>query len=116
MEEPAKCIGVPMHIASSVLDARMNDIKLEGKDMLKDVRVRRRELNGRKSAKQVHRFCQGLVEEVEAGEGREPEGPELCEMEERERRCKSVRDDVERGRNSVSTFNTGSHPLNLPAR
>jgi len=49
------------------------------------------------------------------GKGSELEGLELCEMEEKERRCKSVRDDRERGRNGVPTFNTGSHPLNSPA-
>jgi len=80
-------------VASSVLDAHMNDIKLKGEDVLEDVRARGRGLDGCESAKQVHRFCQGLVEEVKAGKGREPEGPELCEIEEKERRCKSVRDD-----------------------
>ena len=101
-------------ITSSVLDTHMNDIELEGEGVLEDVHAHGRGLNGRKSAKQVHCFCQGLVEEVKVGKGREPEGPELCEIEEKERRCKSVRDDGERGRNGVPTFNTGSCTLNSP--
>ena len=83
-EEPAKRIGVPMRIASSVLDARRNDTELEGEDVPEDVQARRKKLDGRKSTKQVRCFCQGLVKEVEAGESREPDGPELCEMEEKE--------------------------------
>ena len=75
-------------ITSSVLDMRMNDIKLEGEDVLEDVRTCGRGLDGHKSAEQVCRFCQGLIEEAEVGKGRELEGPELCEMEEKERRCK----------------------------
>jgi len=42
--------------------------------------ARRGRLDGCESAEQVRRFCRSLVEEAEAGEGREPEGPELCEM------------------------------------
>ena len=36
-EKPAKHIGVPMRIASSVLGACLNDIELEGEDVLEDV-------------------------------------------------------------------------------
>jgi len=56
-EEPAEHVGVPMRIASSVLDARINDIELEGKGVLKDVCVCSRELNGHKSTEQVCCFC-----------------------------------------------------------
>jgi len=36
IEKPAEHIGVPMYIASSVLDAHLNDIELKGKVMLEN--------------------------------------------------------------------------------
>ena len=73
-----------MRIASSVLDAHINDTKLEGEDVPEDVQACRKKLDGCESTKQACCFCQGLVKEAEAGKSREPDGPELCEMEEKE--------------------------------
>jgi len=61
-EEPAERVGVPVRIAGPVLDARVDDVELEGEDVLEDVRARGGRLDGRESAEQVRRFCRGLVE------------------------------------------------------
>ena len=55
------------HIGGPVLDTRMDDVELEGEDMLER----------RERVEDVRRFCRSLVEEAQAGEGGEAEGPEL---------------------------------------
>ena len=45
----------------------MDDVELEGEDMLER----------RERVEDVRRFCRSLVEEAQAGEGGEAEGPEL---------------------------------------
>jgi len=76
-EEHAERVGVPVHITGPVLDTCVDDVELEGKDVPEDVLARGGALDSRESAEQVRRFCRGLVEEAEAGEGGEAEGPEL---------------------------------------
>ena len=76
-EERAECVGVPVRVGGPVLDARVDDIELEGEDVLEDVRARRGRVERRERVEDVRRFCRGLVEEAQAGEGGEAEGPEL---------------------------------------
>jgi len=76
-EERAERVGVAVRIGGPVLDACEDDVELEGEDVLEDVRAGGGGLDGRERAEQVGRFCRGLVEEAEAGEGGEAEGPEL---------------------------------------
>ncbi len=40
-EERAERVGVAVCVARPVLDARVDDVELEGEDMLEDVRARR---------------------------------------------------------------------------
>ena len=56
-EEPAERVGIPVRIAGPVLDARVDDVELEGEDVLEDVRPRGGRLDRRESAEQVRRFC-----------------------------------------------------------
>ena len=46
-EERAERIGVPVRIAGPVLDACVDDVELEGEDVLEDVRARGGRLDGR---------------------------------------------------------------------
>ena len=101
-KERTESVGVPVRIAGPVFDACVDDVELKGEDVLEDVRARGGRLDGRERAEQVRRFCRGLVEEAEAGEGGEPKGPELCEGEGKGRRCMSeMRRRGEEGRTSV---------------
>ena len=76
-EEHAERVGVPVGVAGPVLDARVDDVELKGEDVLEDVRARRGRVEGRERAEHVRCFCRGLVEEAQAGERGEAEGPEL---------------------------------------
>lgn len=76
-EERAERVGVAVGVAGPVFDAGVDDVELEGEDVLEDVRARGGRYDGCERAEEVGHFGGGLVEEAEAGEGGEPEGPEL---------------------------------------
>ena len=73
-----------MRVCGPVFDAGVDDVELEGEEVLEDVRACGWGLDGRERAKEVGHFGGDLVEEAEAGEGGEAEGPELC------RECQEV--------------------------
>ena len=76
-EEYAERVGVAVRVAGPVFDAGVDDVELEGEDVLEDVRARGRGHDGRERAEEVRLFGGDLVEEAEAGEGGEAEGPQL---------------------------------------
>jgi hypothetical protein len=95
-EDRAERVGVPVGVAGPIPDAGVDDVELEGEDVLEDVRAGGRGRDAGEHAEEVRRLGRGLVEEAEAGEGGEAEGPELrwggqcrsvVEMEEGGDRC-----------------------------
>ena len=84
LEEHAERVGVAVRVCGPVFDAGVDDVELEGEEVLEDVRACGWGLDGRERAKEVGHFGGDLVEEAEAGEGGEAEGPELC------RECQEV--------------------------
>lgn len=55
-EEHAERVGVSVGIAGPVLDACVDDVELEGEDVLEDVRVRGGGCDGRERVEEVGRF------------------------------------------------------------
>lgn len=55
-EEGAEGVGIAVSIAGPVSDAGVDDVKLEGEDMLLDVRARRGGVDGSERVVQVRRF------------------------------------------------------------
>ena len=55
-EERAERVGVPVSVAGPVSDAGVDDVELEGEDVLEDVRARRGGLDRSERAVQVRRF------------------------------------------------------------
>jgi hypothetical protein len=78
-EEHAERVGVTVRVAGPVFDAGVDDVELEGEDVLEDVRASGGRRDGPERAEEVGHFGGDLVEEAEAGEGGEAEGPELRE-------------------------------------
>ena len=76
-EERAERVCVAVCVAGPVLDAGVDDVELEGEDVLEDVRARGGGRDAPERAVQVRRLGRGLVEQAEAREGGEPEVPEL---------------------------------------
>jgi hypothetical protein len=79
LEEHAERVGVTVRVAGPVFDAGVDDVELEGEDVLEDVRASGGRRDGPERAEEVGHFGGDLVEEAEAGEGGEAEGPELRE-------------------------------------
>lgn len=55
-EERAESVGVAVCVAGPVLDACVDDVELEGKELLEDVRARGGGRDGRERAEEVRRF------------------------------------------------------------
>jgi hypothetical protein len=56
-EERAERVGVPVRVGSPVLDARVDDVELEGEDVLEDVRAGRGWVERGERVEDVRRFC-----------------------------------------------------------
>jgi hypothetical protein len=118
-EERAEGVGVPVGIGGPIPDACEEDVELEGEDVLEDVRAGGGRLDGGERAEQVGRFRRGLVEEAEAGEGGEAEGPELSgEREGKEESVGGSGWEEERGVYGTMCvrLTRGSRPLDSLAR
>jgi hypothetical protein len=55
-QEHAECVGVSVSVAGPVPDAGVDDVELEGEDVLKDVRARRGRVERAERAVEVRRF------------------------------------------------------------
>jgi hypothetical protein len=110
--DPHLAIGVEPcapRAASASPKEGVDDVELEGEDVVEDVRARRGRVE---RVEDVRRFCRGLVEEAQAGEGGEAQGPELCE----EGRRLEMRGCVRRKEMGCVRSRRGSRPLGSPAR
>lgn len=73
--QPRQRIHIPERIARPVFQTRVDDLELEGEEVLEDVGAGGGGLDGVKGCEEVCCFCGGLVEETEAGEGGDAEVP-----------------------------------------